>query len=569
MTDKRIYWFWAAIALNYLNLLFMHYTCLTAGIIEDEIDITAIADNLLGVAFDVTFIFFLFYFFSSKRLKCAAVCTFCVTIIWAYCNVLYCRFFHHYISFSAITQTYNLLDIQMLKAVLTGVRWSDIFIIFYAFVAYTIIKHIKPVKNTIRKVLLWLFAIAIIDGCSYIYLCSQKPEYRYVSFFIQRFEHRQISSHLHLCSPNHETFRRGSIRVLLKDLIDNKRTYQLTEQQCQTILKYSQKAKPSIKVGNIHDTKEKNVIFIIVESYMSFTSDLRVNGREATPFMNALKHDSTVYYNGNMQDNTTIGESSDGQFIYMTGILPMRSVITITKARDTTLPGLPKMLLGKESRMIIPTAASMWNQDVMCRQYGFNQLFSVSDYQGDHDTNLNDKQVFQLAMEKDKTSKQPFISVILTMSMHQPYTEQIDPTFRITDDSMSNELACYLNACHYTDQQIAKYIQHLKDIGLYNNSLIIIAADHSVHNTDFGGVSKQIPLYIVNPGISRQKMWQGECNQLDIYTTLLDLMGCDSEWYGLGQSLASTNYSHSIHRQAWDVSDWIIMGDYFSKYKYE
>lgn len=262
--------------------------------------------------------------------------------------------------------------------------------------------------------------------------------------------------------------------------------------------------------------------------------------------MNALKQDSTVYYNGKMIDNTTIGESSDGQFIYMTGILPLRSAITITKARNSPLPGLPKML-DKESRMIIPTAASMWNQEEMCRQYGFNDFFSVNDYHGNHDANLNDQQVFQLAIEKDKAARQPFLTVILTMSMHQPYTEQIDPTFFITDDSISNELACYLNACHYTDKQIARYIQHLKDTGLYDNSIIIVAADHPVHNTDFGGVSKQIPLYIINSGIPRQKMWQGECNQLDIYTTLLDLMGCDSEWYGLGHSLASLDDNHAIH----------------------
>lgn len=79
---------------------------------------------------------------------------------------------------------------------------------------------------------------------------------------------------------------------------------------------------------------------------------------------------------------------------------------------------------------------------------------------------------------------------------------------------MDSERACYLNVCHYTDRQIEKYFEHIKQTGLYDNSLIVIAADHPVHNTDFGGVSKDIPLYIANlPIKNRNRMWQGECNQ--------------------------------------------------------
>ena len=80
-------------------------------------------------------------------------------------------------------------------------------------------------------------------------------------------------------------------------------------------------------------TAKPNLIFIIVESYLSQTSDLKVDGKEITPFLNRLKRDSTVYYNGQMQPNINIGESSDGQFIDMTGVLPLilyLSLITIT-----------------------------------------------------------------------------------------------------------------------------------------------------------------------------------------------------------------------------------------------
>jgi lipoteichoic acid synthase len=300
---------------------------------------------------------------------------------------------------------------------------------------------------------------------------------------------------------------------------------------------------------------------------MSFVSDLKVDGREVTPFLNALKRDSATYYNGQMHENVTLGESSDGQFVYMTGLLPLRSLITISIARNTVLPGLPKAL-GMESRMVIPTEATMWCQEEMCQRYGFDELISSIDFTGGNSDWLTDEQIFHIAMQRDKTSMQPFFSVVLTLSMHQPYNKQIDTTFPISKTTISEtDLACYLNVCHYTDKQIEKYFKHLKLTGLYDNSLIVIAADHSVHITDFGGKRKDIPFYMVNiPPSLRSKMWRGECNQIDVYPTILDMMGCESNWYGIGNSLLSYPYHYSVPSQKWDISEWIILGDYFSTY---
>lgn len=252
------------------------------------------------------------------------------------------------------------------------------------------------------------------------------------------------------------------MRNLLQEVAFNLQgTLDLSEKQCQLISDEMRDAIHSLSLSSSSLPADKNVIFILVESYMSFTSDMTVNGQEVTPFLNSLKRDSTVYYNGNMNENVTIGESSDGQFIYMTGILPLRSVITVSKARSVRLPGLPKAL-GRDSRMIIPTTSTVWNQDEMCRQYGFDHYYSSTDYRGDHEAYLNDEQIFQMAKEKDKDSKRPFFSVVLTMSMHQPYTSQIDPSFPAIGHKLDNELACYLSACHYTDRQMADYFEHLK-----------------------------------------------------------------------------------------------------------
>lgn len=554
---------WFIFLLCGLNLLVMHYYILCAGNIENEINSTTIIDNLLGIVIDVSVIFLLSYFVALMRQKVALIITFTITTVWAFSNILYSRFFHHYITFSAAGQGGTLFNWEMIGCIVDGFRWTDLYFVVIVYISFLFIKHVCTIKKVVAKILLFLLIMIGIDFLSYLIYCSLTPEHRYISFLFQRMEHRQLSTHLHLCDPNNATFRRGCIRTLLYEFVLNK-TIQLTDDQQKLIAKEIKLSKNRVSKGK-YGIINKNVIFILVESYMSFTSDMKVDGREITPFLNSLKRDSTVYFNGCMNENVTIGESSDGQFIYMSGLLPLRSVITVSKAQNTRLIGLPQ-ILNRESRMVIPTVTSMWNQDEMCRQYGFNHLYASNDYGTGCNKSLNDEQVFQLAAQKDMNSQQPFFSVILTMSMHQPYTKQIDSSFIIYDLSIPSELSCYLNVCHYTDHQIEKYFNHLKKVGLYDKSLIVIAADHPVHNTDLGGVSKNIPLYIVNiPSEISSKMWKGECNQIDVYTTLLDLLDIKSDWYGLGYSLLSPNYNKILDAKKWNVSEYIISGDYFSQ----
>ena len=111
-------------------------------------------------------------------------------------------------------------------------------------------------------------------------------------------------------------------------------------------------------------------------------------------------------------------------------------------------------------------------------------------------------------------------------------------------------------------------MDELKKNGLYDNSLIIIASDHDAHPTYLdmeGKITREIPIYIINGGIDNSKAWDGACNQLDIYTTILDIMGIESPWHGLGHTLLQKGYQNSVTDKVQELSDWIIYSDYFGK----
>jgi len=317
-----------------------------------------------------------------------------------------------------------------------------------------------------------------------------------------------------------------------------------------------------------------NVIFILVESYMSFTVNMKVKGQEVTPFLNSLYRDSTIYFNGKMTSNITLGESSDGQFVYMTGLLPLRSEITVTQAKKYSFPALPKQLATAKkmhTQMVIPTAPSMWSQDVMCERYGIDSLYSTNDYQKSHSMYLSDDQVVEMADSIYKITKQPFFSMVLTFSMHQPYLNDIDSSFKVYESGYSSSLNHYLNVCHFTDRQLSAFFNGLKKKGLYDNSLIIIASDHHIGS----GVlelhdsitKRELPLFIINGGSDMKNAWRGGCNQLDVFTTIMDLMGVDSSWRGLGHSLLAPAYKNSLTERKWNYSEWMIKSGYFNDKK--
>lgn len=550
-------------AMCIINLLYMHYTILAAGKMEFALDPQSYTDNLWSSIFDSLILASFFYIITAKRIGLSLCLTFITTLLWSLCNLIYFRFFSNYISLSSISQIEAIKDRFIVSTIIEKILWRDIYYILSC--VLFIIVFYSPLKHRI-KILRYYYFMVFIG----FLLCIGIRFSQFTSctkFYIPTIYKLYFSNSLSSCAPLVTTFRRGVIRVLSAEYINKlKGPLVLTNTQIRIIKEHTRNSKMTFK--NHNNSKLENLIFILVESYMSFTSDLTINGKEITPFLNALKRDSNTYYNGKMKPNISIGESSDGQFIYMTGILPLRSQVTVSQIQETILPALPRQLNKylSESRMVIPTGPYLWEQKKMSDLYGFNKLYSSEDFLNGQYPTLNDEQVFMLAKQADKTSKKPFLSLILTMSMHYPYKEDIDQSFKITDRTITNELKHYLNVCHYTDRLIGDYIQHLKRINQYENSLIIITSDHHVHTADFGNyIDTHIPVFIINGNINSQTGRKDECNQIDLYTTIIDLWGIQSNWNGLGQSLLNTsNSSNIITEDTNEVSEWLILSNFFA-----
>ena len=393
-----------------------------------------------------------------------------------------------YIPLSAFSQAGSITDGIVVDSIMSGFKWWDIYYLL-SFIVFLIVivrmRHQKVHSNRKQIVLMLFLPILAIVGIflSYSAYHFAKPDCRY-NFELFKARINELIIEPESCKdsfPNGIRFQSGLLRPFLAELVESFSPYNLTDEQRESIKKEYMNLNDRT-TDHVRNPEIRNVIFLLLESFMSSTSELEVDGKYITPFLDSLKRSENVYYNGHLHSNITIGESGDGQLIYMTGLLPLRSVLAVGVAKDDTIPSLPNTLKNKmkidRTEIVIPSRPGMWQQENMNRVYGIDNCYSQLDTLG---VEMDDKVAFDMAKRTGKSLVNPFYSMVLSLSTHLPYRDFIDPEFILKDDTYPHAYLAYLNACHNLDNQIRSYFNHLKKEGMYDNSLIVIASDHPAH----------------------------------------------------------------------------------------
>lgn len=116
----------------------------------------------------------------------------------------------------------------------------------------------------------------------------------------------------------------------------------------------------------------------------------------------------------------------------------------------------------------------------------------------------------------------------------------------------------YLEQITYVDKEVGRFVDRLKQIGLYDKSLIIITSDHGVSfRRDFPGrdlcqanadVILTVPLFIKVPFQERAEVSEKDVQHIDIVPTVADLLSIEIPWELAGRSAfdPSTPKRHKV-----------------------
>lgn len=300
--------------------------------------------------------------------------------------------------------------------------------------------------------------------------------------------------------------------------------------------------------------KDKNLIVLQIEALQNFVIGLEYEGQEITPNLNRLiKDKSSIYYN-NYYQLVGRGNTSDAEFVTNNSLHPSMETPTYDQYEDNTFYGLPWVLRDKgyKAWAFHGYKKDFWNREKAYVGQGFERFISQEDYDYDEEDviglGISDEKFFEQTLEylkKLDRDKEPFYSFIVSLTSHTPFDmPKKHHKLKLKDEHKGNIIGNYLQSIHYTDRYIGKFIDGLKENGIYDNSVIAIYGDHfAIQNTDEEINEKMseflghkyyyddimnIPLIISIPGEDLGYTNEKVGSQIDFMPTILNIMGYEN-----------------------------------------
>ncbi len=316
--------------------------------------------------------------------------------------------------------------------------------------------------------------------------------------------------------------------------------------------------------------KDRNVIYVSLESLQNFVINNDMDGHEITPFLNSLTKDPDTYYFSNFYHQTGLGKTSDSEFIVENSLFGLgRGAVFFTHGGNTYNSMAERLgENGYFTNVMHPNNKSFWNRDMMYKSLKINKFYDVDSYKVEEGQAVNwgmkDIPFFEQSAALMKDMPQPFYSRLITLTNHYPFTLDPDDVMIPEYTSNSGTLNRYFQTVRYMDEGIKDFFQALKDQDVYDNSIIVMYGDHygisENHNKAMAqylgkesitpydnAMLQEVPLFIHIPGSGEGKEMQEVSGQVDIRPTILHLLGIEtSKDMQLGADLFSPEHEDFV-----------------------
>lgn len=229
----------------------------------------------------------------------------------------------------------------------------------------------------------------------------------------------------------------------------------------------------------------KNVIVLQLESLQNFVINKTLNGKEITPNLNKFINENISFTNMNMQSYST---TADSEHSTITSLYPMENGMSFAKYYTNTYNTIFDNFnsAGYDTSFMHGNYAYFWNRGNVYSRLGLDHLElkeqfedvseNVSEY-------LSDELLYRQAVQKLSTYNQPFFTYIVAASSHTPFTlEGLQDRSKINIDVGKYKysfLGNYLEAVNYADYAFGVFIDELKNVGLYEDTAILVFGDHN------------------------------------------------------------------------------------------
>jgi phosphoglycerol transferase MdoB-like AlkP superfamily enzyme len=280
------------------------------------------------------------------------------------------------------------------------------------------------------------------------------------------------------------------------------------------------------------NTDKPNVVFILLESFSSQVVGI-LGGEEVTPNLDRVAREGILFDNIYAASD----RSDKGLVATMAGyqVAPAYSIIQYPQ-KSQSLAFMPRKFREAGYRnltYIYGGDASFKGMNSFVTLAGFDRQIVMSDFPASmrgEKWGVHDEYTFaRLAdeMEADSKTAEPWFKYYFTLSSHEPFDV---PMARVHENP-------YLNSIFYTDSCLGVFIDEVKRRGLWDNTLIVMIADHGTPGPLKASSQMkeryQIPMLWTGGALAvRDTVISKIGSQKDVVATLLGQLGIDaSDFY--------------------------------------
>lgn len=305
-----------------------------------------------------------------------------------------------------------------------------------------------------------------------------------------------------------------------------------------------------IKFYKSNSPTSPNIVLIITESmgreYIgAFNKNANIkNYVSYTPFLDSLATESLIFTNAYANGYKSI----HGMSSIISGIPSFKDAFTSSPCAKQKIESLVSCLKSKAYDTSFFHGAPNGSMGFLGygNILGFDHYYGMTEYGNDKDFDgswgIWDEPFMQFMNQTISKKKTPFFSTIFTVTSHEPY---------VVPEKFKNKIPKGTNPMHqpvgYTDYAFKKFFESAKKQPWFENTIFIITADHcnlvnyTEEYSDKVMNRMAVPILFYSPKYKLKGENKELAQHIDIFPTVMDMIGYDKPFKSWGRSLVAKN----------------------------
>ena len=317
------------------------------------------------------------------------------------------------------------------------------------------------------------------------------------------------------------------------------------------------------------NTSRPNILLIFLESWSADLIETLGGKSDITPYFHQLEKEGILF----TQLYSAGRRSQEGMVAIFSGFPPIPyNTVTDNFEKYGSLGSLVRELNQQQYHSSYSFGGDLTygNLKAYLMAMQFDKIIDETDFPAGTPhgkLSIYDEIVFNQQIQDLRTEKKPFFSTVFTASTHSPYdVPDVAGTLRWDVADLP-----YLNSAKYTDYCLGKFIEKAKNEDWYDNTLIILVADHS-HTTykqwNYNDAGYQhIPMLWLGGAIKKElrgSQINDVCSYLDLPKTLLHQLHLPADNFQWGSDILNPYTRRFAMVQSNSGIGWITPNGAFS-----